>query len=421
MPKSAVIHTGPPWLLLLSASDRAALGERARLVAATLADGVDPARVVPAEYGPVGGGAERLAVAAADHAGLLEGLSLFAEGAPSPRWTAGRVAEPGGQVAWCFGGHGGQWAGMGRDLLDGAPPAARVLIDLDALLPSGVLGPLRETGREDFDTLAVVQPLIFAMQVAMARWLETVGLRPSVILGHSLGEVAAAHIAGALTLAEAAHVVAVRSALLARAGGGGAMAVLGLDRYTTARRLKEIPGVLTVAAHAAPRETVITGEAESVRALVGRLEPEGVRCRLVRIAAASHSPLVDGVLPELLTALQDLVPSVPSVPWLSTVDDDPDGAPVVDARYWARNLRRPVRFTQAVTALASRDVRVIVEIGPHPVVLRSVREALRAEGAHNTLLVATGQRGTPERVSLLRLLGALYCRGLDFDLLAVHG
>jgi len=310
---------------------------------------------------------------------------------------------------------------MGRDLLDGAPPAARVLTDLDALLPSGVLGPLRETGRENFDKLAVVQPLIFAVQVAMARWLETVGLRPSIILGHSLGEVAAAHIAGALTLAEAAHVVAVRSALLARVSGGGAMAVLGLDRHTTARRLGEVPGVLAIAAHAAPRETVITGEAESVRALVGRLEPEGVRCRLVRIDAASHSSLVDGVLPELLTALQGLVPSAPSVPWLSTVDDDLGVAPVADAQYWTRNLRRPVRFTQAVTALAGRGVRVIVEIGPHPVVVRSAREALQAEGARDALLVATGQRGTPERVSLLRLLGALYCRGLDFDLSAVHG
>ncbi|MBC2878379.1 MULTISPECIES: acyltransferase domain-containing protein [Streptomyces] len=398
---------------------------------------------------------------APDVPGLVEGLSCFADGLPSPRWTAGRADGAAGRTAWCFGGHGSQWTGMGRALPAWSPVAAGVLAELDGLLPGGVTGPLARPPGAGADGPGTAQPLIFALQVATAHWLLSLGLRPDAVVGHSLGEVAAAHIAGVLTLPEAARVVATRSRLLARVAGGGAMATIGLDRHTVERHCARTPGTVVVAAHSAPRETVVTGAADAVGALVGALEAAGVRCRTIRIDAASHSPYVDGVLPELRAELAGLAPAAPRVPWVSTVDAARDPAagagprsaagagprPSADTApdtttatgaersgadpepsgsgpapstlgtpdYWARNLRQPVRFTQAVSALAGRGVRAFVEIGPHPVLARPIRDTLRDEGVAAPLVAASGHRGTPEPVALLRLLGALYCRGLDLS------
>lgn len=411
----SAVPAPPPWLLVFSAEGRGELTDAARAAARSLTDGARPESVVPTRRASRPG-EERLAVAAADRAGLVEGLSFFADGLPSPRWVSGRADGAASRVAWCFGGHGSQWPGMGRALLNWSPAAAKVLTELDALLPFGVVEPLMSSADGETGSPDTTQPLIFAVQVATAHWLRSLGLRPAAVVGHSLGEVAAAHVAGALTLAEAARVVTVRSTLLTRAGGGGAMATVGLDRHTVERRCAEIPGTVVVAAHSAPNETVVTGEADATRALVAKLEAEGVRCRTIRINAASHSPFVDGVLPEMRAALADLVPAAPRVPWISTVDAEPDPAGLATADYWARNLRQPVRFTQAVSALARRGIRAYVEIGPHPVLIPPIRQTLRAEGIEDPLVIASGQRETPEPVSLLRLLGALHCRGLELPI-----
>ncbi|MGI5336308.1 acyltransferase domain-containing protein [Streptomyces sp. CA-181903] len=439
----SVLPPPPPWLLVFSAATRTELTREAKRAAELLANGFRPDEVpaFPGRPGP-----ERLAVSAADVPGLVDGLSCFADNLPSPRWTAGRADGAAGRAVWCFGGHGSQWAGMGRALPGWSPVAAGVLAELDGLLPGGVTGPLARPPGAEADGPGTVQPLIFALQVATARWLLSLGLRPDAVVGHSLGEVAAAHVAGVLTLPEAARVVATRSRLLARArqtGVGGAMATIGLDRHTVARHCARTPGTVVVAAHSAPRETVVTGAADAVGALVAALGAEGVRCRAIRIDAASHSPYVDGVLAELRAELAGLAPAAPRVPWVSTVDavgepaagagpepttdtgpwsatdtgpwsatdtcpwsaaeagpqaaagagprsvagtapgtatgsgpgpsgaapepsgggPGPSGPGTPD--YWARNLRRPVRFTQAVSALAGQphDVRTALAAG----------------------------------------------------------
>ncbi|MEV7196949.1 acyltransferase domain-containing protein [Streptomyces sp. NPDC093510] len=398
---------------MFSATEHAGLVAAAKSAAELLADGAGPESVAPARLPAGVPGEERLAVTAADPAGLVEGLTSFAEDIPSPRWTSGRADGGAARAAWCFGGHGSQWPGMGRELLDRVPVAARVLAELDPLLPGGVVEPLRNAAVGEAGGPDTTQPLIFAVQVATAHWLLSLGLRPEAVVGHSLGEVAAAHVSGALTLAEAARVVAVRSGLLARAAGGGMMATVGLDRHTVARRCAEIPGTVVVAAHSAPRETVVTGESEATRALVEKLEAEGARCRLIRINAASHSPFVDSVLPRMRAELAGLAPVAPHTPWISTVDAVPDPDDTATAAYWTRNLRQPVRYTQAVSALARRGIRTFVEIGPHPVLIRPIRETLRAEHVADPLVVASGLRNTSEPLTLQRLLGALHCRGLD--------
>lgn len=169
-----------------------------------------------------------------------------------------------------------------------------------------------------------------------------------------------------------------------------------------------------MAAHLAPTETVVAGRREAVRALVERLEADRVRCRLIRIDAASHSPLVGEALPELRAKLAALTPQPPTRTWLSTVDRT-DKPPTADAEYWVRNLRQPVRFTEVVSELAGRGTCTLVEIGPHSVLGSSIRATLRAGGMDDALVVSTGARGTSERVSLLAALGALYCKGFNLD------
>ncbi len=401
----------PPWLLLYSAADHSGLADAALADARSLSEGNDPAAA-----GRRGPGAYRLAVAAGDRAGLIEGLTYFADGLASPRWVTGKADSAAARVAWCFGGHGSQWSGMGRALLDWSPEAAEVLTELDDLLPGGVLRSLTGQAETSQDTPAAIQPLIFAVQVATARWLWARGLRPAAVVGHSLGEVAAAHVSGALSLTEAARVVTVRSRLLDAAGDGGAMATVGLDRETAAARCAAvIGGTVVVAAHSAPEETVITGDEQATTALIEKLQAEGVRCRMIRITAASHSPRVDSVLPELRAELADLAPARTHTAWVSTVD--PGSKPSADADYWARNLRQPVRFTEVVSTLAGRGIRAFLEIGPHPVLLKPLRDTLHANGIDAPLLIASGHRGTPESVSLLRALGALYCRGANVPVL----
>jgi acyl transferase domain-containing protein len=407
MPMTPGTLADPPWLLLYSAANHAALADAARADAKSIGEGKDPSALGCRALGHC-----RMAVAAGDPSGLVEGLTYFADGLASPRWVAGNADGVAERTAWCFGGHGSQWPGMGRALLDWSPEAAEILVELDDLLPGGVLSPLAGQAGTPEDKSAFTQPLIFAVQVATARWLWSRGLRPEVVIGHSLGEVAAAHVAGALTLTEAARVVAIRSKLLDATGDGGAMATVGLNRDIAARRCAAaVGGTVVVAAHSAPEETVIAGDEQATRALIQNLEAEGVRCRMVRITAASHSPRVDGVLPELRAELADLSPSAPHTAWVSTID--PYSEPRADVDYWVRNLRQPVRFTEAVTTLIRRGIRAFLEIGPHPMLLRPLRDTLSTEGVEEPLLAASGHRGTPEPVSLLRALGTLYCRGAD--------
>ncbi|GAB3213757.1 acyltransferase domain-containing protein [Marinactinospora thermotolerans] len=360
--------------------------------------------------------AHRLAVLGSDPPGMLKGLRLFLEGVPDRSWASGRAAYADSPVAWCFGGHGGQWAGMGSDLVDSIPAGAETLARIDSLFRAesgfGLVQMLREARERPVDDLAVVQPLIFAVQVAIARTLLTHGLRPDLVVGYSMGEIAAAHVAGALTLSDAVRVMYHRSRLLAATPAGGRMLVARGDTATTERACAESAGAVSIAALSSPGESVLTGDADALRRLVERWEPEGLRCRWVRIDAASHSPAVEGVLDELRGCLRDVRPRAPRLRWVSTVDPDPAVAPWADPCYWARNLREPVRFAPVVAALLDEGVRMFVEIGPHPVLRVPLQGNIRAAGTDHAKVVVTGRRGMGERSALLRAVAELYCHGV---------
>ncbi|MFD7068320.1 acyltransferase domain-containing protein [Streptomyces sp. NPDC059913] len=416
-PESASAPDSGPLLLVLGAADESGLK---RLAAEPGIEGRQGR--VRAPEGP-----EFLAVAAADHTRAGRVLGEFARGVPSAQLVRGR-RDTGGDAVWCFGGHGGQWPGMGRELLDSAPVFGETIDEIDALMTGragcGVRSLLTGSEPAEFERIERVQPATFAYQVALAKWLRSVGLRPAAVVGHSVGEIAASHISGALSLPDAVRVICLRSELLARsAGGRGAMASIGLPAPEVEEHLAAVGGRLSVAVHASPHETVVTGDAGPLDRLVTVLEGSGVRCRRVHIDAASHSHLVDGVLEELRAGAAAVRAGRPDVPWISTVAADEHTRQMVpgDAAYWVRNLRGPVRFRQAVTELADRGHRTFLEIGPHGVLTSSIRDTLTGLGIRNGRILGTCRRGASERLGALRTVGALHVAGAEVDFAELGG
>ncbi|WP_436762675.1 SDR family NAD(P)-dependent oxidoreductase [Streptosporangium sp. V21-05] len=281
-------------------------------------------------------------------------------------------------VVFVFPGQGAQWRGMGSALLEQEPAFAAAIreceVALEPYLDRSVTDVL--AGRADADRIDVVQPALFALQVGLARLWEANGVVPAAVVGHSLGEVAAAHVAGAVTLKEAARIVGVRSRLYRGLSGTGAMALLGLGWEEAATVVAEQNdrhgGRICLAAANAPGSTVVAGDHDAVHALVEQLRWEDVFCRLVGADVAGHSHHVDPLLPELRDALAALAPVPATTPLWSTVTGRPGTTP--DAAYWGRNLREPVLFWPVIRQLLAAGHDTFVELSPHPTLLSGLRD-----------------------------------------------
>ncbi|MDH6572631.1 phthiocerol/phenolphthiocerol synthesis type-I polyketide synthase A [Streptomyces sp. SAI-117] len=387
-------------------------GERLRDTAARLADWLRTASAHPADVartlaGRADRGGVRAAVVARDPGELADGLDALAHGRPHARVVTGERDLMGPGPVWVFSGYGTQWPGMGRRLLAEEPAFAAAVEKLDA-----------ECGLSLYDRLAsgsglgrleVAQPVLFGLQVALAELWRSYGVEPAAVIGHSLGEVAAAVCAGALDAAEGARIVSVRAALLGRLRGG-AMAVVDLTDGELDALERDFPGV-QVAVHSSPGQKVVTGEEPAVARLVRWLEGQGRTARSMRVVGAGHSPQVEPLLGELTEALADVGGRAPRVPVYSTVLDDPRGDCVFDAAHWAANLRRPVRLDRAVAAAAADGHTAFVEISPHPVLGRAV-----TENAPGALALGTLRRDADGCADFLTQVGALYCAGARLPL-----
>ena len=243
------------------------------------------------------------------------------------------------------------------------------------------------------------------MQVALAALWESWGVRPGAVTGHSLGEVAAAHVAGILTLDDAARVVLNRSRLLKRKSGLGAMAVLDVADERAQSYVAAYGDALCVAALNSPELTVVSGDPEALDALLTRVSKEGVSAQRVRVDVAYHSPQVDDLKAELRESLEGIVPRPGVVPMVSSVTGAVLGGREFDVDYWARNLREPVQFWRAVGCLAE-SCRVFVEIAPHPILSEAVQETLQVLGRQAGVLPSL-RRGEEDLSGLLRSLEAL--------------
>ncbi|MEQ0558124.1 acyltransferase domain-containing protein [Amycolatopsis sp. NEAU-NG30] len=352
----------------------------------------------------------RAAVVARDRDHLLRCLREIADGTGQPVTARPDAAAP----VWVFSGHGAQWAGMGRDLLDAEPVFAAAL---DAIAPvfRAELGftPREALQSDPMTAVDVVQPMIFAVQLGLAAVWRRYGVEPAAVIGHSVGEIAAAVVTGALTPAEGARLICRRSRLLRRVAGQGAMAMVNLSFADAERLLADTPD-LTAAISAAPGWTVVAGPAAAVQ----WWQPEGVVVRRVASDVAFHSPAMDPLLAEL--AAVELAPVPPAIPLYTTALTDPRSAPVLDGAYWAANLRNPVRFAEAVEAAAQDGHRVFVEVSAHPVVAHSVADTLAAAGITDTCVTGTLRRGTPDHEQFLTALATLHCHGVPVDLAAAN-
>nr|APD71577.1 type I polyketide synthase 3 [Streptomyces sp.] len=373
-----------------------------------------PADVARTLAGRVGRGPVRAAVTARDGAELADGLRALARGRPHAGVVTGERDRVGRGPVWVFSGYGSQWAGMGRRLLAEEPAFATAVEKLDAQiapecglslydhLASG--GDLDRPGDRLKDRLEVTQPVLFGLQLALAELWRSYGVEPVAVIGHSVGEVAAAVCAGALDVSDAARVVAVRARLLSGLRGG-AMAVVDLDDDELDVLERDFPGV-QVAVYSSPGQKVVTGEELAVARLVRRLEQRGRTARALGVVGAGHSPQVEPLLPELTDALVGIKGGRPRLPVYSTVLDDPRGDCAYDAAHWAANLRRPVRLDRAVAAAAADGHTAFVEISPHPVLTRAVTDS--APGA---LAIGTLRRDADSSAEFLAQVGALYCAG----------
>ncbi|MFI0939915.1 sulfolipid-1 biosynthesis phthioceranic/hydroxyphthioceranic acid synthase [Streptomyces sp. NPDC021020] len=361
----------------------------------------------------------RTAVIARDRDELIAGL----------RGVGGQVAErPPAAVAgddtrgpvWLFSGQGSQWAGMGSQLLETEPAFAAQVAEIEPLVQreSGFSVTGAMTHPETVTGIDHVQPTLFAMQVGLAAAWRAAGVEPGAVIGHSLGEVAAAVVAGALTLDDGVKVICRRSRLCARLAGSGAMASIELP---AARIEQELAGLddVVVSVIASPESTVIGGATKKVRDLVAEWERRGVLAREVAVDVASHSPQVDPILTELAEVLADLRPLTGTVPFYGTALGDPHDRPAFDAAYWVGNLRQPVRFSTAVTAALDDGHRVFLELSPHPLLTRAVDQCARSASLPATA-VASMRRGQDIPHGLLGTLVEVYAAGGGVDFTALH-
>jgi polyketide synthase 5 len=360
-------------------------------------------------HGPV-----RTAVLAADLPELATALREVAEG-DLPYQPAVGNGDRG--PVWVFSGQGSQWAGMGVDLLTKEPVFAATIAQVEPLIAqeSGFSVTEAMTAAETVTGIDRVQPTIFAMQVALAATMKSYGVVPGAVIGHSLGEVAASVVAGALSLEDGVRVICRRAKLCLALAGGGAMASVELPAQQVLSQLAD-RGIndVVVAVVASPSSTVIGGATETVRELVTGWEQREIMAREVAVDVASHSPQVDPILDELTDALADLDPASPTIPYYSATSIDPREEPYCDADYWVDNLRQMVRFAAAVQAALEDGYRVFAELSPHPLLTRAVEQtALSLETPAAALAGMRRQQPLPH--GLRGLLADLHAAGSAVD------
>ncbi len=336
-------------------------------------------------------------VCARDRAQAVAGLQALATGESATGVVGAHdgLCKPG--TVFVYSGQGSQWAGMGRQLLADEPTFAAAVDELEPLFVEHVGFSLRQVLAEGQPVTgdARVQPVLLGLQLALTKLWRSYGVEPDAVIGHSMGEVTAAVVAGALSPAEGLRVIAIRSQLMSRLAGQGAVALLELDAEAAEKLIADYPEV-SLAGYLSPRQTVIAGSVAQVDAVIAAVTAQERFAKRVNMEVASHTALMDPILPELRSALADLVPKTPTIPFISTVTvTDTATAPLLGAEYWVANVRQPVRLRQAITTAAGQHA-TFIEVSPHPTLSHAVTETLESSHHHS---VGTLSRDGDDTVS----------------------
>ena len=339
-------------------------------------------------------------VVARERAQAVAGLRALAAGQHAPGVVAPHEGSGGPGTVFVYSGRGSQWAGMGRQLLADEPAFAEAVAELEPVFVEQARFSLHDViaGGKELVGIEQIQLGLIGMQLALTGLWRSYGVHPDVVIGHSMGEVAAAVVAGALTPAEGLRVTATRSRLMAPLSGQGGMALLGLDVAATEALIADYPQV-TLAIYNSPRQTVIAGPCEQIDALIVEVRAKDRFASRVNIEVAPHNPAMDALQPQMRSELADLTPRPPTIPIISTTYEDLETRPVFDAEHWATNMRNPVRFQQAITA-AGVDHHTFIEISAHPLLTQAVSDTLHgAQHGSKYISIGTLQRDADDTVT----------------------
>jgi acyl transferase domain-containing protein/SAM-dependent methyltransferase len=409
----------PLHLLAISAREPAALADLARRYEAAVATDVSAGDLCYSANAGRSHFSHRLAVVGTTTAELRRALSAHLDGGSSEAVASGRMegaARP--RVAFLFTGQGAQHAGMGRVLYETAPVFRRVLeqcaLGLAPHLDRGLLDLMFATGEDSrINETRYAQPANFALEVALAQLWRSWGIEPAVVMGHSLGEYAAACIAGLLPLEEGLRLVAARGRLAEELSLDGAMGAVFAPEEVVNAALAASDGSLTIAAYNGPEHFVLSGPRATVEKTLARLETSGARVRLLRVPLAAHSQQIDPVLPAFRRVLETIRFEAPAIALISNVSGALAGLDEVGrVDYWLAHMRQPVRFAQSMRVLAAQSITHCIEIGPHPVLLGMGAEC---SGGAECEWLPSLHRERADWTDLLAGLQRLYVSGAEID------
>ncbi|MGW7609107.1 type I polyketide synthase [Streptomyces sp. NPDC054766] len=361
----------------------------------------------------------RAVVLAGDRAEALAGLGLLAAGGDGARAVRGVATKSAGPVVFVFPGQGSQWPGMGRQLYAQSPVFARSIDDCaralapwtDWSLVDVVSGAPSAASLERVD---VVQPALFAMMVSLAQVWRSLGVVPDAVVGHSQGEIAAACVSGALSVEDAARIVALRSRALTDLAGLGGMSAVAAPLGWVEDRLERWSGRLSAAAVNGPASVVISGDDEALEQFAALAADDGVRVRRIKVDYASHSHHVERIRERVLADTAGVTPRQSGVTFHSTVTGEPLDTRVLDGSYWYDNLRSMVRFGEVVEGLMREGGGVFVEVSPHPVLQVAMEEAADTL-ATPPVVVSTLNKHDGSAGTVLQSLAELHVRGVPAD------
>ncbi|MBB5792192.1 type I polyketide synthase [Streptomyces caelestis] len=418
-PQAAGEPAAPVVPLVLSARDTAALHAQAERLAAHVGDGPSDVRAT-ARALVTGRSAfdHRAVVLGRDRDELLAGLRALAAGSETPGVVTGQGSHE--RPVFVFPGQGSQWVGMAAELLDTSEVFARSIADCEAALAPYVDWSLTEVlgSGEQLARVDVVQPALFSVMVSLAALWRSLGIEPAAVIGHSQGEIAAAVVAGALTLEDGAKVAALRSRAILKLAGHGGMVSLPLPRDQATGLIAPWREQISVAAHNSPTATVVAGDTQALGELLAHCEQKQIRARRIDVDYASHTPHVGAIEEELARLLAGITPRTSTMPFYSTVTGELIDTAGMDAGYWYANLRRTVRLTDALHTAVAAGHTAYIECSPHPVLTPGIDEVLEEADAFT---VGSLRRDEGGWIRFLTCAAHAHTHGLHVDWTTVLG